>query len=461
MRDSAPTIDILCKVIDNYGDIGVAYRLARALSDLDPGLRLRLVVDGLGAFAAICPGIDPDLLVQRERAHGWTVIDWRGPGPGWKGFADAPPRLVVECFACNRPGWFEDALFDECRPGERFVVNLEYLTGEPYARDFHRMASATRSPLVRKSFFMPGLEAGTGGLILDRPFMAAREAFLDPVRRTEARIALARKAGFPRASASGDAAGDASAAAAAPPPRAPVAAAMAGAEAQATWVSVFSYEHDFGRIVADLALWNESRRAAGHPLLALVAPGRSAGPFLAAWEEAGRPFAAITLPFLPQEMWDEVILASDVSIVRGEDSLSRAALSGRPFLWQAYLQAERHQLVKVGALLDRMRPFFRPGSDPGQDAALERRGQTPLAACGIVPGGQTPPPSLAFAALEALFLALNDREADGPGAGGDEPLLAFLEALPALEPGFRAFSESLVAIGDLASALLTFLYDFV
>ena len=103
MHDDAPTIDILCKVIDNYGDIGVAYRLARALSDLEPGLKLRLVVDGLESFAPLCPGIDPALAVQEAR--GWTLIDWRrGPDPDWRGFEEEPPRLVVECFACNRPG---------------------------------------------------------------------------------------------------------------------------------------------------------------------------------------------------------------------------------------------------------------------------------------------------------------------------------------------------------------------
>ena len=44
------TIDILCKVVDNYGDIGLVYRLARALSELEAGPSLRLIVDDLHAF---------------------------------------------------------------------------------------------------------------------------------------------------------------------------------------------------------------------------------------------------------------------------------------------------------------------------------------------------------------------------------------------------------------------------
>ena len=48
----------------------------------------------------------------------------------------------------------------------------------------------------------------------------------------------------------------------------------------------------------------------------------------------------------------------DFLFVRGEDSLARACLSGIPFVWQAYVQDENYQLVKVNALLERMKPFF-------------------------------------------------------------------------------------------------------
>lgn len=401
MAASPPPIDILCKVVDNFGDIGVAYRLARALSELEPGLgsRLRLVVEGLESFHALCAEVDPGLPMQTLTGRGWTVIDWTKPCPEALGLlAASPPRLVVECFACGRPDWYEEILFSPEGKEESFIVNLEYLTGEGYARDLHLMASATRSGRVRKSFFMPGFEAGTGGLILDPPFMSARSAFLDPARRPGARLALALAAGLK----------------------------LGPSETESFWLSVFSYERDFSRIVADLAAW--SRKPGSPPLLALVAPGKSSRPFISAWRAAGEPFALSELPFLPQETWDEVILASDFSIVRGEDSLSRAALSGRPFLWQAYVQDDKYQLVKVDGLLERMRPFFGTGD---------------------------------FEPLEALFASFNDRETDGPASGGDEPLLPFLERLPGLMAGFRAFSESLVGIGDLARALLTFLYGFV
>ena len=57
---SAPFLDvtILCKVVDNFGDIGVVFRLSRALSDF-PNISLRIITDNLRAFSLLSPGINP------------------------------------------------------------------------------------------------------------------------------------------------------------------------------------------------------------------------------------------------------------------------------------------------------------------------------------------------------------------------------------------------------------------
>lgn len=380
------TIDILCKVVDNYGDIGLVWRLARALRDEDPGMDLRIIVDDIAAFRALAPDLESG---QGPRIlRGMTVLPWEEE---WPEMRENRPRFVIECFACGRPDWFDAILYDSHDEGLRKVVNLEYLSAEDYARDFHLLPSATRSALVKKTLFMPGFSPGTGGLVLGRAFMEARAAFLDQERRPYLRQQALAAAGIE------------------------VDAEQLGS----FWLGIFSYERDYHRVVADLAAWNR-------PILALVAPGKSAGPFLEAWEDLGRPFPALALPFLAQETWDRVLLASDFSIVRGEESLARAALAGKPFLWHAYLQAEKHHLVKVEALLERMRPFF---------------------------------PTDRFNVLAALFRAFNDREQDGPGSGGQEALSPFLEALETLAPGFKSFSESLIDLGDLASHLLTFFKD--
>ena len=394
-------IDILCKVVDNFGDIGFVYRLAKALSAADPRLGIRLHVDDLGAFHSLRPEVDPDKDVQE--LMGWTLLRWDSV---WEGLAEAPPSFVLECFGCGRPDRFEELLFDGSRGDSRWILNLEHLSAEPWVEDFHRLPSLTRSSLVKKAFFMPGFTAKTGGLVIDPAFRAAREAWLEgqspalggqsPKPEGQSpRLVLAAGAGLP----------------------------LRPEDADRFWVTVFSYEHAYGSIVRDLAAFNHDC-----PLLVLLAPGRSHASFREAYDAAGRPFPLLDLPFRPQETWDEVLLASDFLIVRGEESLARAVLAGRPFLWHAYLQKDRHQLVKVEALLDLLEPNFAPTS---------------------------------FEELRRVSLAFNDRLADSSEAGGAEELLPLLRSLPSLEPGFRAFSDSVFALGDLGVHLLTYIREIV
>jgi len=380
------------------------------LSELDPELRLRLVVNDLVAFSKLCPAIKIGHAVQY--AEGWTVAS----GPEASGiFRAERPRFIIECFACGRPDWYEEILFDPDDPDDRLIVNLEYLTAEDYAIDLHKAPSLTRSAKVKKAMFLPGFAQGTGGLIIDRRFAFLRDAYRDENRKEGLRqnLLAAIAAGIPAAAESRVLAGPI-------PADAP----------ERFWVSIFSYERDYQPVVQDLAAFHRDR-----PLLALIAAGKSSEPFLDAWKRADRPFPAIALPFLTQETWDEVILASDFAIVRGEESLARAALSGRPFLWHAYRLEDDYQLVKVRALIDRMRPFF--GSED-------------------------------FSAIERAFITFNDRRIDSNNAkGADEGLDVFLERLSkpkrkqgSLETGFEAWSQSLFDLGNLARGLLTFIRDF-
>lgn len=404
MLPGSQTLDILCRVVDNFGDVGLVFRLARALSEAGPELGLRLIVDDLGAFGQLAPGIDPEREVQSFR--GWTLARWHPPGgrasPALlEVFLSPRPRLVVECFACGRPDWFEEILFDPGDPDTRHIVNLEYLSAEEWVDDFHRMPSLTRSPLVRKHVFMPGFTAKTGGLVMDAGFLLSLERFREGAGRREARREFLAGSG----------------------------ASLPGAVglADSFWISIFGYERDYARIVADIAAFHEKR-----PVLVLAAAGRSQDCLVSAWRRAGETFPLLRLPFLAQEIWDEALLSADFSIVRGEETLARAALAGRPFLWQAYVQEGRHQLVKVGALLARMRPFF------GRES---------------------------FKPLESLFVAFNDRDMDSPTVSGGEELLPLLveaaEGETAFLEGFAAFSRELRAQGDLAAHLLTFLRELL
>jgi hypothetical protein len=120
--------DIFCCVVDNFGDIGVTWRLARQLereghvpthaSEAEEGQGLahgseanvRLWVDDLASFARICPGLDP--AQDGQWVAGIYIQHWRDALP-----ADViPAKVVIEAFACELPAPFIERMAGQPRP---------------------------------------------------------------------------------------------------------------------------------------------------------------------------------------------------------------------------------------------------------------------------------------------------------------------------------------------------------
>ncbi len=143
--------DLFCRVIDNFGDIGVCWRLAADLASR--GESVRLWVDDPSALAWMAP----------QGAHGVTVTPWNDDAP------DASPGdVVIEAFGCEPPPRFVERMAQ--RPVAPVWVNLEYLSAEAYVERSHRLRSPQRNGLT-KWFFYPGFTAATGGLIREQGLM--------------------------------------------------------------------------------------------------------------------------------------------------------------------------------------------------------------------------------------------------------------------------------------------------
>ena len=365
-------IAILCKVVDNYGDVGFAYRLAHALSALDGSVRIRFVIDNLASFALLVPGIDSSAAVQQY--GNWTVFDWNAADACTASFSKTMPKIVLQCFQCPYPEWLEAILFDKKNTAVVHVVNIDYLTAESYAEEFHCLKSLTRSSRVQKSNFMPGFTEKTGGLILDRNPASA------PAKKNPYEYS----------------------------------------------VLIFGYARDYAPVIRALSAFEKKRRDVDNRFIlrAYAASGQGQDAFMKAY--SGARFAAERLPFLPQREWDDLLYAMDALFIRGEDSLSRACLSGIPFVWQAYPQENDYQRVKVEALLNRMQDFFLSGD---------------------------------FTLVENAWKLYNASGADSHET--EAALLAFLEASSRLKKYFSAFSSSLYANGDFAWHLLDYLHAVV
>ena len=159
--------DIFCNVIDNFGDIGVCWRLARQLA-AEHDFSVRLWVDDFAVFQHLCPEITPGN--PQQTALGVEVRHWAGDLSG-----EEPGDVVIETFACRLPERFEAAMAER-RPRPVWI-NLDYLSAEDWVAGCHALPSPhPRLPLT-KYFFFPGFTEKTGGLLRENDLELRRQAF--------------------------------------------------------------------------------------------------------------------------------------------------------------------------------------------------------------------------------------------------------------------------------------------
>jgi uncharacterized repeat protein (TIGR03837 family) len=307
--------DIFCAVIDNFGDIGVCWRLARQLAD-EHRWQVRVFVDDLHSFQKLCPPLELDR--ARQTVDGIVVEHWHEPSHA--GDTVEVADVVIEAFACELPPIYVAAMAQRERAPA--WLNLEYLSAEDWVADFHlRPSPHPRYPLT-KTFFFPGLGQGTGGVLKERHLDAARAAFeASPAARAAWWLATTGR----------------------PPP-----------PAGTTVISLFAYEN----LAVDSLL--EQWRDSAAPVVLLVPEGRISGavarffglPSFAAGSQAALgSLSAHALAFTDQAGYDALLWASDVNFVRGEDSFVRAQWAAKPFVWHIYPQADDAHLPKLDAAL--------------------------------------------------------------------------------------------------------------
>jgi len=309
----APRWDIFCKVVDNYGDAGVGWRLARQLA-AEHALDVTLWLDELAALARIAPAIDPACAAQK--VAGVTVRRWEEPFA-----AAAPADVVVEAFGCGLPEGYVAAMARLAAAPAWFI--LEYLSAEPWVDGAHALPSPhPRLPLPRR-FWFPGFTPKTGGLLREPGLFAARDALRGDAAAQRALWSSLRI-----------------------PPVAP-------GELR---VSLFCYPNP--ALPALLDAWADGDR----PVSCVVPEGVAVGA-VDAWTggsvpHPGRPcvrgrLSLHAIPFLAQDDYDRLLWLCAVNLVRGEDSFVRAQWAARTFAWHAYPQADGAHWRKLEAFLDR------------------------------------------------------------------------------------------------------------
>ena len=317
---SKPVWDIFCKVVDNFGDAGVCWRLA-SLLHLEHGLAVRLWIDRPQTLRALRPDMDAD--ASRQQLDGVEVIDWSKSSPD-----PASATVVIEAFGCGLPDDYVAAMAGMPRPPLWIV--LDYLSAETWVDSHHGLASPHPSLALPRWYFYPGFTAATGGLPRERDLLSRRDAF-----DVQARAGFFSDFG------------------------------MTAPDSSVLTVSLFAYAD---APVADLlsALAEDSS-----PTLLLV-PAGAVVPAVQAFfgataDQARRGNLEVRLlPFLPQSRYDELLWACDLNFVRGEDSFVRAQWAGKPMVWQPYRQDDGAHQRKLEAFMQR----YTADLDPATGAAV-------------------------------------------------------------------------------------------
>ena len=297
--------DIFCRVIDNYGDIGVCWRLSADLAAR--GERVRLWTDDASALRWMAP----------TGAAGVEVRHWSQPIQ-----TENLPLgdILVEAFGCEiAPEMLAQYAQRTCTSGQKFPwLNLEYLSAESFSDRCHGLSSPVMTGPgagLTKYFFYPGFTTATGGLLRETD-LAVRQADFDPV------IWLAQR-GI--------------------------------ALTDERLVSLFCYEpRALSALLDQLGSETKATRL-------LVTAGRATQALKACIEqkEIARPgwnrcntLSFCFLPTLSQRDFDHLLWACDLNFVRGEDSLVRALWANKPFIWQIYPQHDNAHRHKLDAFLD-------------------------------------------------------------------------------------------------------------
>lgn len=288
---------LTCKVIDFFGDIGVAWRIAKQLK-IDFNIEVHLLVDDLVTTKRLIPSID--LSLQKQTINGINIChcDFSEDSTS----LPPPPDFLFNVFNIDLPHSYKTLIK---RKKSKYIV-IEYLSAEPWVDNFHLKPSIDPQSGLIKTYFYPGFTNQTGGLIREKGLFLRREAF-DQSRRKKLIQSL-------------------------------------GGDPNLYSISLFYYP--IQKIEVFLDVIDHINKPAQFFIPQYLFD-------LLKLKNNYQFIHIIPYPFLNHDDFDNLLWSCDLNFVRGEDSWTRAIWAGKPFIWQPYIQENNIHLIKLKAFLKR------------------------------------------------------------------------------------------------------------
>ena len=304
--------DIFCKVVDNFGDIGICWRLAQQLNAAH-GLPVTLWVDDLISAKKIIPSLKVEL--NQQVVNEIVILKWHANAD----FSYAAD-VVIEAFACDLPPTYLAAMTQK----QSKWINLEYLSAETWVDNFHAKPSPKPEYKLVRYFYFPGFTEKTGGLI--REAHTYRHSDCHWNDEDSLKISLFCY------------------------PFAPIHNLLNALQPQGLSPQNIPAKAGYSYVIPN------------NHAVHIYAPQSSILPNIAQF--FGKDTVKVgdkliqnnltveILPFLSQADYDALLRDCDLNFVRGEDSWIRAIWAGKPFIWQPYIQDENAHMKKLDAFLN-------------------------------------------------------------------------------------------------------------
>lgn len=211
-----------------------------------------------------------------------------------------PSDTVIEAFSCRLP----NEISKKIKSNKSLVIQLDYLTAEKFAEDCHGLSSSSDG--TKSFFFFPGFTKKTGGIICEDAYKKKIQTIKQTSIEDPCNISI-------------------------------FCYKTANLEAILNWLS--DSKKSFSFSVFEGQPWQlvSSIFGRNHQSKDTIQSGN---------------FSFKYTTMSDQIAYDSTLLSHNLNFVRGEDSIVRAMLSGRPFLWNIYPQEADTHIKKLNSFFE-------------------------------------------------------------------------------------------------------------